>query len=157
MALLARDVQRGSAAASRRPDARAGFYQQPRRLGLPVASGPGEQRVLPLGVVPRVELGRERCAARPLPGEEGAQPEEGEAGWALLFMPPQKEESLAAGKEEKFRPTRRFDVVRRRQRLLRGLGIRRGVLCEPILHALELCPLVWHMLWRHDCRVLAPR
>ena len=57
LALLARGIQRGSAAASRRPHSRAAFEQQPRRLGLPVTSGPGEQRVLLLGVVPRVELG----------------------------------------------------------------------------------------------------
>ena len=85
--LLARGIQRGSAAAIRRPDARADLEQPPHRLGLPETSGPGEQRVLPLGVVPRVELSRERRAARPPPGEEGVQPGQvapsqvGEAGW----------------------------------------------------------------------------
>ena len=93
-------IQRGSAAASRRPDARAALEQQPHRLGLPVTSGPGEQRVLLLGVVPRVELGRERRAARPPPGEEGAQPGQvapsqvGEAGWEWRRSCRQKEEKI---------------------------------------------------------------
>ena len=47
---LAREDERGSPVTIRRPDARAALEQQPHRLGLPVTSGPGEQRVLQLGV-----------------------------------------------------------------------------------------------------------
>ena len=95
VAVLARDEQRGSAAARRRPDARAGFEQQPHRLGLPVPSGPGEQRVLRVGVEPRVET-----AARPPQGEEGSQrgqvPTASSASWVgrrAPLMPPEKKKS----------------------------------------------------------------
>ena len=63
VAVLARDEQRRRAAAAttaaarRRPDARAGLKQQPRRLGLPVTSGPSsDQRVLLLSVSSRAAL-----------------------------------------------------------------------------------------------------
>ena len=52
-----------------------------------MTSRPGEQRVLLLGVETRVELGRERRAARLPPGEEGSQRgqvahrELGQLGW----------------------------------------------------------------------------
>jgi len=66
--LLAREKKSGSVVPVSRPNARAGFEQQPHRLRLPVPSGPGEQRVLRVGLEPRVEP-----AARPPPGEEGSQ------------------------------------------------------------------------------------
>ena len=72
MAFLARDDQCGGATARRRPHARAALDQQPHGVGLPVPSGASQQREVVLGLELRVELGRERRAARP-PGEEGAQ------------------------------------------------------------------------------------